>query len=78
MAFGSGYLSAGLAMVLAIAGMVVMDAMHPPAASTALGFGLRAGDENSLVLFCMAAGITVLLIVMQWIMLLVLRRLAAE
>ena len=41
---GPGYLSGGLAMVLAIMAMVMFDVMHPPAVSTALSFGLRAGD----------------------------------
>jgi CBS-domain-containing membrane protein len=71
---GSGYLSGGTAMVLAIAAMVALDAMHPPAVSTALSFGLRAGDESSLALFTMAVGITALLIVLQRLALWTLRR----
>ncbi|MBV0882026.1 HPP family protein [Noviherbaspirillum sp. L7-7A] len=62
---GPGYLSGGLAMVLAIGLMIISDAMHPPAVSSALSFGLRSGDASNLLLFCMAAGVTALLVVMQ-------------
>jgi CBS-domain-containing membrane protein len=71
---GSGYLSGGTAMVLSIGGMIVLNAMHPPAVSTALSFALRAGDESSLALFVMAVGITVVLIVLQRSALWMLRR----
>lgn len=62
---GPGYASAGTAMVLAIGGMLLLDAMHPPAVSTALSFGLRSGDESNLVLFAAAVGVTALLILLQ-------------
>ncbi|MFS0758238.1 HPP family protein [Noviherbaspirillum sp. 1P10PC] len=71
---GPGYLSGGLAMVLAIGLMIVSDAMHPPAVSSALSFGLRSGDASNLLLFCMAVGITALLVVMQRMALWTLRR----
>jgi CBS-domain-containing membrane protein len=71
---GPGYLSGGLAMVLAIGMMIVTDAMHPPAVSSALSFGLRSGDASNLLLFCMAAGVTALLVVMQRMALWTLRR----
>lgn len=76
-ALGPGYLSGGVAMVLAIAAMVLLDAMHPPAVSTALSFGLKAGDESNLVLFGLAVGITVILVILQRAALWVLRRTAA-
>lgn len=62
---GPGYASAGLAMVAAIVLMIVLDAVHPPAVSTALSFGLRAGDASNLALFCLALAITVLLLGLQ-------------
>jgi CBS-domain-containing membrane protein len=71
---GPGYLSGGLAMVLAIMAMVMFDAMHPPAVSTALSFGLRAGDESNLVLFALAVGITAVLVGLQRAALWLLRR----
>lgn len=62
---GPGYVSAGVAMVLAIVAMVTCDAMHPPAVSTALSFGLRAGDESNLLLFATSVGICAVLLVLQ-------------
>lgn len=64
-AAGPGYLSAGLAMVLAITLMIVFDTMHPPAVATALSFGLKAGDAGNLALFCLTLGITVVLLGLQ-------------
>lgn len=74
---GSGYLSGGTAMVLSIAVMIALDAMHPPAVSTELSFGLRTGDESSLALFVMAVGITAVLIVLQRFAFWMLRRAAS-
>lgn len=62
---GPGYLSAGTAMVLAIVAMVALDAVHPPAVSTALGFGLQSGNAGNIALFCLALGITVALLGLQ-------------
>jgi CBS-domain-containing membrane protein len=62
---GPGYLSGGSAMVLAIIAMILLGAMYPPAISTALSFGLRAGDESNLVLFGLAVAITAGLILLQ-------------
>ncbi|WP_066382246.1 MULTISPECIES: HPP family protein [unclassified Anabaena] len=59
---GNGYLSGGLAMVIAIALMITLDAMHPPAVSTSLSFALKAGNINNLLLFALAVGITVILV----------------
>jgi CBS-domain-containing membrane protein len=62
---GPGYASAGTAMVLAIALMIWLDIVHPPAVATALGFGLKAGDVNNLAVFCLALAITVALLALQ-------------
>ena len=43
MLLGSGYASAGTAMVLTIALMILLDTVHPPAVATAMSFALRAG-----------------------------------
>ncbi|HJV50940.1 MAG TPA: HPP family protein [Noviherbaspirillum sp.] len=72
--FGPGYVSGGIAMVTAIGAMIAADAMHPPAVSTALSFGLRAGDETNLALFCLAVGVTAVLIGLQRVALWMLRR----
>lgn len=63
--FGSGYLSGGIAMVITIALMILLDIMHPPAVSTSLGFALRTGNESNLVLFGLAVGITAMLVVLE-------------
>lgn len=62
---GSGYLSAGIAMVVTIVLMILLDIMHPPAVPTSLSFALRAGNENNLVLFALAVGITAVLAVLE-------------
>lgn len=63
--FGSGYLAGGIAMVSTIILMILLDVMHPPAVATSLSFGLKAGNENNLVIFGLAVGITALLVVVQ-------------
>lgn len=60
--FGGGYFAAGSAMVLTIVLMIVLDIMHPPAVATSLSFALKAGNENNLVLFGLAVGITAVLV----------------
>ncbi|MBE9051811.1 HPP family protein [Nostocales cyanobacterium LEGE 11386] len=59
---GSGYLSGGIAMVIAIALMILLDAMHPPAVATSLSFALKAGNISNLILFALAVGITAVLV----------------
>ncbi len=62
---GPGYAAAGAGMVTAIVLMIVLDAVHPPAVSTALAFALRAGDESNVALFGLAVGMTAGLVVLQ-------------
>lgn len=59
---GSGYLSGGTAMITTIVLMILLDVMHPPAVATSLSFALKAGNENNLVLFGLAVGITAVLV----------------
>ncbi len=70
--FGSGYVSGGVAMILTIILMIVLDVVHPPAVSTSLSFALRAGNESNLILFGLAVGITALLVGLErftlWLM----------
>ncbi|MBD2054517.1 HPP family protein [Oculatella sp. FACHB-28] len=63
--FGSSYLSAGIAMILTITLMIVLDAVHPPAVATSLSFALRAGNETNLALFGLAVGVIALLIAIE-------------
>lgn len=58
---GSGYASGGTAMTITIVLMILLDLMHPPAVATSLSFALKASNENNLVLFGLAVGITALL-----------------
>ena len=74
MVFGSGYLSGGVAMVVTIILMILIDVVHPPAVSTSLSFALKAGNENNLVLFGLAVGITALLVALERFTLWVLAR----
>ncbi|MBD2626104.1 HPP family protein [Trichormus variabilis] len=60
--FGGGYLSGGIAMILAIFLMIILDAMHPPAVSTSLSFALKANNVSNLVLFAWALAITAILV----------------
>ncbi|SNR59206.1 MULTISPECIES: HPP family protein [Hymenobacter] len=63
---GPGYVSAALAMVLSILLMIALDAMHPPAVSTGLNFAFRAGSgEGNLLLFGLAVGLVVVLVIVQ-------------
>lgn len=62
---GNGYLAAAGAMIVAIGLMILMDALHPPAVSTALGFAFRVGPESNLVLFALAVGLIAVLVTLQ-------------
>ncbi len=63
--FGPGYLSAAGSMVVAIIAMVTLDAVHPPAVSTALAFGFRPSNEHNLTLFILSVFLIVLLVGLQ-------------
>ncbi|WOD36963.1 HPP family protein [Nodosilinea sp. E11] len=71
---GSGYLSGGLAMVITIVLMIVLDVVHPPAVATSLSFALRSGNESNLLLFGLAVGITATLVMLEKLSLWVLAR----
>ncbi|WP_013334695.1 HPP family protein [Gloeothece verrucosa] len=59
---GSGYISGGVAMIITIILMILLNVMHPPAVSTSLSFALRAGNESNLILFGLAVGVTAVLV----------------
>lgn len=63
--FGAGYLSGGVAMMVLITLMILLDAMHPPAVSTALAFGFRPADDSNLLVFGFAVGVMVILLGLQ-------------
>jgi CBS-domain-containing membrane protein len=62
---GPGYLAGGAAMVASITLMIVFDAVHPPAVSTSLSFAFRASQESNLLIFALALGVTVVLVLLQ-------------
>lgn len=76
--FGPGYLSGGVAMIVTIILMILLDVMHPPAVSTSLGFAFRAGDESNLVLFGLAVLLTATLVVLERLMLWLIARYSDE
>ena len=49
--FGSTSLAIGAAMIAVTVLMIVCDAVHPPAVSTALGFAFHGAAESQLELF---------------------------
>ena len=62
---GAGYLAAGTAMILTIGCLIGLQAMHPPAVSTALTFAFRTTPASSVSLFGLALLLIVLLVVLQ-------------
>lgn len=60
-----GYLAAAGAMILVIALMVALDAVHPPAVSTALSFAFVPVVFKSVALFVVAVGLVALLVALQ-------------
>jgi CBS-domain-containing membrane protein len=74
-AFGEGYTAAAIAMVICIVAMISLDAVHPPAVSTSLGFAFRAENVSGIGLFLLALAIICLLVGLQRSMLWVLTRL---
>jgi len=62
---GAGYLSAGTAMVASIVLMILLNAVHPPAVATSIGFALRSGDATNLLLFGLAVGVTGVLVLLE-------------
>ncbi len=60
---GPGYLSAMIGMLLAIAVMVALERMHPPAVSTALTFAFT--QDKTLWLFLIALGLLAVLLILR-------------
>ena len=60
---GPGYLPAMVAMVIAILFMILLNAMHPPAVSTALTFAFNNGE--AVPLFLIAVGVLIVLLLLQ-------------
>ncbi len=62
---GKNYFGVGAAMILTIVLMIVLNAVHPPAVSTSLLFGLGGEFASDLALFALALLMTLMLILLQ-------------
>ena len=62
---GASFWTAGAAMIVAIFGMILARAIHPPAVPTALSFALGAGSGRGLLLFGVCVGLLVVLVFLQ-------------
>ena len=71
---GAGYVAASISMIIAIAVMIMANAMHPPAVSTALTFAFQPSKNNILLLFLFAVLLLVILIILQRISLWIIKR----
>jgi CBS-domain-containing membrane protein len=71
---GTGYAATGSSMALAILLMILLDAVHPPAVSTALAFAMHSDENSSVTLFGLAFGITAVLVLLQRVVVWLLAR----
>ena len=71
--FGAGYGAAGFAMVTTVFIMIVFDAIHPPAVSTAISFGFSAPNSDIFLLFLLALIMVAVLVVMEQVILWLVR-----
>ena len=62
---GTGFLAAGVTMVLTVVLMITLDAMHPPAMSTALSFAFHRNSPKTLVIFGLAMLVIACLVALQ-------------
>jgi len=62
---GPGYLAGATAMVATIVALVLLNTVHPPAISTALGFAFFERKEQSAGLFLVALAMLVTLVILQ-------------
>lgn len=72
--FGAGYLAGGSAMVATVLAMLLLDAVHPPAIASSLTFAFRADAEKTVILFGLALGLIVILVLMERVTLRLLAR----
>ena len=72
---GAGYRAAGVALLLTIALLVVLNIVHPPAISTTLGFAFYAHQADTIPIFLLAIGMLVALVILERLALFTLHRL---
>lgn len=76
--FGSGYIAGAVSMVLTIVLLILLDIVHPPAVSTALGFALLGPQYGALSTFLLAVSIVATLAVLQIVALWTVHRVEAR
>lgn len=59
------HVAGGVAMVLTIVAMILLDVVHPPAVATSLAFAFRAEDTAALAVFALAVAMTATLVLLQ-------------
>ena len=74
-ALGAGVAAMSAALAATVAVMILADAVHPPAAGTALAFALRDEWVGAFGLFALAVGMVAVLVVVEVVLLRVFRRL---
>ncbi len=72
--FGAGYLAGGSAMVATVLAMFLLDAVHPPAIASSLTFAFRVDAEKTVILFGLALGLIVILVLLERVTLRLLAR----
>ena len=63
--FGDGLWAASIAMIATILFIVSLNAIHPPAISTAISFGFRAPSSDVFSLFLLALIMVVVLLILE-------------
>ncbi len=72
--FGAGYGAAAFAMLATVFFMITLDAIHPPAVSTAISFGFSSPNTDIFFLFLLALGMVAVLIFLEQAILWMVRR----
>jgi CBS-domain-containing membrane protein len=62
---GIGFLAPGVALVLTIVLIITLDAMHPPAMSTALSFAFHTNSLKTLAIFGLTMVVIASLVALQ-------------
>jgi CBS-domain-containing membrane protein len=62
---GAGYVAAAAAMALSIVVLVLGNLVHPPAVSTALGFGFYARQDEAVGVFLLALLMVAMLVFLE-------------
>jgi len=70
---GPNYTAGAVAMVATILTLIVLDAVHPPAIATSLGFAILPNQEGVLGVFLLALAVVAVLVVLQRLALVMLR-----